>query len=68
MRLGQLRDGVAGGDVDLVLVGDDRSPGVARGDGQLLHLGVLAQREQQRMFTGSGSDHEDAHRLTLTGR
>ena len=66
--LGQLRDGVAGGDVDVVLVGDDRGPGVARGDGQLLHLGVSAQRQQQRMFTGSGSDHEDAHRLTLTGR
>jgi hypothetical protein len=65
---GQLRDGVAGGDVDVVLVGDDRGPGVARGDRKLLHLGVLAQREQQRMFTGSGSDDEDAHKLTLTGR
>ena len=44
----------------------DRRPGVAGRDGQLLHLRVSAQREQQRMFTGSGSDHEDAHRLTLT--
>jgi len=58
----QLRDGLAGGDVDVVLVGDDRGPGVARRDGQLLHLGVLAQREQQRMFTGSGSDHQDTHK------
>ena len=43
--LGQARDGFTRGDVDLVLIGDDRGPGVARGDGQLLHLGVLAQRE-----------------------
>ena len=42
-------------------------PALPGRDGQLLHLGVLAQRQQQRMFTGSGSDHEDAHRLTLTG-
>ena len=59
--LGQLDDGVAGGDVDVVLVGDDRGAGIARRDGQLLDLGVLAQREQQRMFTGTGSDHQDAH-------
>ena len=62
--LGELGDGVAGGDVDVVLVGDDRGAGVAGRDGQLLDLGVSAQRQQQRMFTGTGSDHQDAHKRT----
>ena len=59
--LGQRHDLVAGGDVDLVLVGDRRGTGVAGRDRQAIHLGVSAQREQQRMFAGTGSDHEDAH-------
>ena len=61
--LRQRRDVVAGGDVDLVLVGDRRGARIAGRDGQALHLGVSAQRKQQRMFTGAGSDHEDAHEL-----
>ena len=28
---------------------------------RLLHLRVVSQRQQQRMFTGTGSDHENAH-------
>ena len=24
-------------------------------------IGISAERQQQRMFTGTGSDHEDAH-------
>ena len=59
--LGELRDGVTRGDVDVVLVGDDRGAGVARRDGELLDLRVFSQRQQQCMFTGTGSDHEDAH-------
>ena len=39
----------------------DRGAGVAGRDRQLFDLGVSAQRKQQRMFTGSGSDHQDAH-------
>jgi len=27
----------------------------------MFDLGVVAQRQQQRMFTGTGSDHQDAH-------
>ena len=61
MRLGQRDDGVAGGDVDVVLVGDRRGARVAGRDREALDLGVSAQRKQQRMFTGTGSDHEDAH-------
>ena len=64
MRWASFDDGVARGDVDVVLVGDDRGAGVARRDGQLLDLGVSAQRKQQRMFTGTGSDHQDAHKRT----
>ena len=59
--LGQLGDGVTGGDVDVVLVGDDRGAGITRCHRQFLDLGVFAQRQQQRMFTGSGSDHQDSH-------
>ena len=59
--LGQFDDGLAGGDVDVVLVGDGRGAGVAGGDCQPVHLGVSPQRQQQRMFTGSGSDDEDVH-------
>ena len=59
--LGQRGDGVAGGDVDVVLLGDRRGARVTGRDRQALHLGVVAQRQQQRMFTGSGSDHENAH-------
>ncbi len=62
MPLGQLGDGLAGGDVDVVLVGDGRGARVAGCHRQLVDLGVSAQRKQQRMFTGSGSDHQDAHR------
>ncbi len=58
---GELDDGLPGGDVDVVLVGDDRGAGVAWRDRQFLHLGVSTQRQQQRMFTGTGSDDEDAH-------
>ena len=58
---GERDDGLAGRDVDVVLVGDGGGARIAGGDGQALDLGVTAQRQQQRMFTGTGSDHEDAH-------
>ena len=43
------------------LVGDDGGACVSGRDGQLLHVRILAQRQQQGMFTGSGTDHKDAH-------
>ena len=39
-------------------------PALPGATAKLLDLGVSAQRQQQRMFTGTGSDHEDAHKRT----
>lgn len=44
-----------------MLLGHGRGAGVARCDRQRVDLRVLAERYQQRMFTGTGADHQDAH-------
>ena len=59
---GQRGDVLAGRHVDLVLVGHGRGPGIAGRDRHRVDLRVSAQRKQQRMFTGSGSDYQDVHR------
>ena len=59
--LGQFYHLFAGGDVDVVLLGDRRRPCVSGRHGDRVDLGVSTEREQQRMFTGTGSDYEDAH-------
>ncbi|BBZ64303.1 hypothetical protein MMON_56040 [Mycolicibacterium monacense] len=48
-----------------MLIGDSGRARVARGHRQCLDLGVAAQRQQQGMFTGTGSDYQDAHMCTL---
>jgi hypothetical protein len=53
---------VAGGDVDVVLVCDGRGAGIARRDGEAVHFGISAQRKQQRVFTGAGSDYQNSHK------
>ncbi len=58
---GEFGDGLAGGDVDVVLFGDRRGAGVARSGDQAVDFGIAPQRHQQRMFTGTGADHQDAH-------
>ena len=58
---GELRDGFAGGDVGGVLLGDRRGAGVAGGRDQAVDFGIAPQRRQQRMFTGTGADHQNAH-------
>ena len=54
-------DVIAGGDVDVVLLGQPGRAGVAGSDDQPRDLWVLAERQQQGMFTGTGTDHQDAH-------
>ena len=49
------------GDIDLVLVGQPGGAGVAGSDRQPRDLGVFAKRQQQRMLTGTGTNHQDAH-------
>ena len=51
--------------VDVVLLGQPRGAGVARGDDQTCDLRVSAERQQQGMFTGTGTDHQDAHETSL---
>ena len=58
----QGRDGLAGRRVDFVLIGDGGGACVARRDRQPVDLRVSAQRKQQRVFTGSGSNYQDVHR------
>ena len=58
-------DVVAGGDIDIVLVSQRRGAGVAGSDGQRLDLGIVAQRQQQSMFAGTGADHQNAHETSL---
>lgn len=64
-RAGQGHDVGRRGDVDVVLLGQPGGAGVAGGDGQPGDLRVFAQRQQQRMLTGTGADHQDAHDTPL---
>ena len=59
--LGQCRDGAGVGDVDAVLLGDRGRARVARRARQRGDAGVLRERENDRMLTSTGTDHEDAH-------
>jgi phosphoribosylamine--glycine ligase len=59
--LGQCRDGTRVGDVDAVLLGDRGRARVARRARQRGDTGVLRERENDRMLTSTGTDHEDAH-------
>ena len=54
-------DLVAGGDVDVVLLGDPRGTRIAGSDDYPRDLRVSAECQQQGMFTGTGADHQDAH-------
>ena len=49
------------GDVDAVLLGDRGRARVARRARQRGDAGVLRERENDRMLTSTGTDHEDAH-------
>jgi len=62
---GQGDDGVPGGDVDRVLLGQPGGAGVAGSDDEPRDLRVSAERQQQGMFTGTGTDHQDAHDTSL---
>jgi hypothetical protein len=59
---GQVGDRFPRGHVHLVLGGQRSGPGIAGRHRQRVDLGVSAQRKQQRVFTGSGSDYQDVHR------
>ena len=59
--LGQCRDGTGVGDVDAVLLGDRGRARVARRARQRGDAGVLRERENDRVLTSTGTDHEDAH-------
>ena len=59
---GQRHHGGAVGDVDVVLFGDGRCSGIAGRHRQGTHLRIAGQGQQQGMFTGTGSDYEDAHK------
>ena len=59
--LGQRRDGRRVGDVDAVLLGDRGRARVARRARQRGDAGVLRERENDRVLTSTGTDHEDAH-------
>ena len=61
---GQFSHFRGGGDVDVVLGGQRRGARIAGRDGEEVDVRVIAQPEQQGMFAGTGSDHEDAHRDT----
>ena len=54
-------DLVAGGDVDVVLLGQPGGARIAGSDDQPRDLRVSAKCQQQGMFTGTGADHQDAH-------
>ena len=54
-------DVLGGGDVDVVLLGQPGSAGVAGSDDEPRDLRIPAERQQQGMFTGTGADHQDAH-------
>ena len=57
----QRDDAVAGGDVDVVLLGEPRGAGVAGSNGYPRDLRISAECQQQGMFTGTGADHQNAH-------
>ncbi len=57
----QRDDVIARGDVDVVLLGQPGGAGVAGSDDQSRDLRISAQRQQQGMFTGTRTDHQDAH-------
>jgi hypothetical protein len=44
-----------------MLFGEPGGAGIARCDCQACDLRVFAERQEQRMFTGTGTDHQDAH-------
>ena len=62
--LGQRRDGPGIGEVDAVLLGDRGRARVAGRARQRGDAGVLRERENDRMLTSTGTDHEDAHDAT----
>ena len=61
---GQRGDGGGVDDVDAVLLGDRRRARVARRARQRGDAGVLRERENDRVLTSTGTDHEDAHDRT----
>ena len=58
---GEVGDRLTGRDVHVVLFGDRGGAGVAGSGDQAVNLRVPPKRHQQRMFTGTGADHQDAH-------
>ena len=56
-----LDDLLRGGDIDVALGGHRSGPRVAGRYGQEVDGRVFAQPEQQGVFAGTGSDHEDSH-------
>ena len=59
--VGQRGDRGRVGHVQPVLLGDRGRTGVARCAGQRGDRGVLRQREDERVLTGTGTDHQDSH-------
>jgi hypothetical protein len=51
-----------------MLLGDGRGARIPRGCDQTVDLRIALQCDQQRMFTGTGTDHHDAHAANPNGR